>query len=119
MPSSRGGYIVVRERCMTVVLLHMGSTILVESEVLKVTAVVHCFKGHEDFVVHGGDLVSPKEMGVKSVIHLASILGCREFLHMLPCAGGREQRVEDGPNRLRVCEKGRNKGSSNLEFIVG
>jgi len=87
MLSSRG-VIEVRKRCMAVVLLHMGSTILVKIVVLVVTFVARCFKGHEDVVVHGVDLVSPKELGVTSVIHLASILGCPEILHMLPRAGG-------------------------------
>ena len=94
MLSSRG-VIEVRKRCVAVVLFHMGSTILVKIVVLAVTFVVRCFKGREDVVVHGVDLVSPKEMGVKSVIHLAFILGCPEFLHMLPRAGGQEQCVED------------------------
>jgi len=40
---------------------HAGSTILVEGEVLAVTAVEHCFEGREDAVVHCVDLVGPKK----------------------------------------------------------
>ena len=78
----KGGYIVVHKRCVTVVLLHMDSAILVISEVLAITTVEHFFEGRDDAVVHGVHLVSPKDM-VKSAKHLTSILGCREFLHML------------------------------------
>ena len=75
---------------MAVVLCHMGETILVEVEVLAVTLIVFRLEGQEDVVNHGVDLVSPPKMGMKGAIHLASILGCREFLHMLPHAGGQE-----------------------------
>ena len=66
---------------MAVVLCHMGETILVEVEVLAVTLIDFQLEGREDVANHGVDLVSPQ---------MASILGCREFLHMLPHAGGQE-----------------------------
>ncbi len=71
-------------------LCHMGKTILVEVEILTVSLIDLQLEGREDVVDHGVDLVSPKEMGMEGAIHLASILCCCEFLHMLPHAGGQE-----------------------------
>ena len=71
---------------MAVVLCHMGQAILVEVEILAVTLIDFLLEGGKDVVDHGVDLVSPKEMGMKGAIHLASVLGRCEFLHMLPHA---------------------------------
>ena len=68
----------------------MGKTMFVEVEILAVTLIDFQLEGREDVVDHDVDLVSPKEMGTKGAIHLTSILDCREFLHMLPHAGGQE-----------------------------
>jgi hypothetical protein len=84
------GNAVVKERCVAVVLCHMGETILVEVPILAVSLIDLGLEGREDVVNHGVDLVSPKEMGMKGAIHLASIMGRCELLHVLPHAGGRE-----------------------------
>ena len=71
-------------------LCHMGEAILVEVEVLAVTLIDLRLEGQKDVVDHGVNLVLPKEMRMKGAIHLASILGSCELLHVLPHAGGRE-----------------------------
>ena len=82
------GNVVLKERCVAVVLCHMGQAILVEVEILAVTLIDFLLEGGKDVVDHGVDLVSPKEMGMKGAIHLAPNLGRCEFLHALPHAGG-------------------------------
>jgi hypothetical protein len=77
------GYTMLHKRCVVVVLLHMGKTILFEVEILAVTLIDFQLEGQEDVIVHGVDLLSPKEVGMKGAIHLTSILDCREFLHVL------------------------------------
>jgi len=57
-------------------------------------------------------------MGMEGAIHLPSILGHCELLHVLPHAGGREKGVENGPNLLRVSEEGWDKRSLNLKLVV-
>jgi hypothetical protein len=105
------GNVILHEGCMSVVLCHIGEAILVKGPILAVALIDLGLEGREDVVNHGVDLVLPKEMGMEGAIHLASILGRCELLHMLPHAGGREQRVEDRRNLFRVSEKGWDKGS--------
>ena len=95
----------------------LSSSGLVKGPVLAVAMIDLGLDGREDVINHGVDLILPKVMGMEGAIHLASILGCCELLHMLPHAGGREQRVEDRPNLFRVSEKGWDKGSLNFNFI--
>ena len=84
------GNVVLRESCVAVVLEHMGKTILAKVEILAATLIDFRLEGREDIVDHGVDLVLPKEMGIKGVIHMASILSRCELLHMLPHAGGQK-----------------------------
>jgi hypothetical protein len=88
------------------VLLHMGSTVLVEGVVLAVTAVQQGLEGRNDVAVHGADPVTPKEEGVQGTPDLVAILRGRLLLHMLPCRGGGVLSMEDGPNLLHVGEEG-------------
>ena len=67
-----------------IVLLHMGSTVLVEIIVLAVATIEQILEGCDDVVVHGVNLVPPKEMGVESGPDVATVLCACEFLHMLP-----------------------------------
>ncbi len=55
-------------------LLHVGSTVLVEVVVLAVTAVVQCLEGRHDVAVHGADPVNPEEEGVQGTPDLMAIL---------------------------------------------
>jgi len=57
-------------------------------------------------------------MGMEGAIHLPSVLGHCEILHVLPHAGCREKDVENGPNLLRVSEKGWDKRSLNFKLVV-
>jgi hypothetical protein len=54
------GYAILHMRCVAVVLLHMGKTILVEVEILAVTLIDFRLEGREDVIVHGVELLSPK-----------------------------------------------------------
>ena len=71
-------------------LCHMGEAILVKGPILVVALIDLGLEGREDVVNHGVELVLPKEMRMEGAIHLASILGRCELLHMLPHARGRE-----------------------------
>jgi len=51
-------------------------------------------------------------------IHLPSVLGHCELLHVLPYAGGREKGMENGPNLLRVSEEGWDKRALNFELVI-
>ena len=48
----------------SIVLLHVGSTVLVESVIIAVTTLEQVLEGRNDVTVHGADLVTPKEEGV-------------------------------------------------------
>jgi len=84
---------VLHERCVAVVFCHMGKTVLVEVEILAVALINLQLEGRED-------LVLPTEVGMEGSLHLPSVLGRCEFLHVLPHAGGREKGVENSPNLL-------------------
>ncbi len=62
------------ESGQSIVLLHVGSTVLVEVVVLAVTAVEQRLEGRDDVRVHGVDPVTPKEEGVQGPPDLAAIL---------------------------------------------
>jgi len=109
---------VLHERCISVVFCHMGKTVLVEVEVLAVALIDLRIEGREDVIVHGVDLVLPKEVGMEGAVHLPSVLGRCEFLHVLPHAGGREKHVENSPNLLQVSEKGWDNRASEFELVV-
>jgi hypothetical protein len=70
---------------MSIVLLYMGSTVLVEIEILAVTTIVKGLEGRENVRDHGIDLVPPKEVVLEGPPCLASILLGSKLLHMLPC----------------------------------
>ncbi len=89
-----------------VVLLHVGSTVLVEVVVLKVTSVEQRLEGRDDVRVHGVDPVTHKEEGVQGPPDLAAILRGLVLLDVLPRRRGGVLGVEDGPNLLRVSEEG-------------
>jgi hypothetical protein len=109
---------VLHERRISVVFCHMGKTVLVEVEVLAVALINLQLEGCEDVIAHGVDLVLPKEVGMEGAVHLPSVLGRCEFLHVLSHAGGQEKRVENRPNLLQVSEKGWDKRALEFELVV-
>ena len=102
---------------MKIVLLHVGSTILVEIVVLAVLVVIQVLQGRDDGVEHCIDSITPKVMGVKGTVGLAAILGCSALLDMLPAGRVAEQGVEDRPYLLVVSRKGRRPGSDDLKDL--
>ncbi len=94
------------ESGQSVVLLHVGSTVLVEVVVLAVTDVEQRLEGRDDVRAHGVDPVTPKEEGVQGPPDLAAILRGRVLLDVLPRRRGGVLGVEDGPNLFCVSEEG-------------
>jgi hypothetical protein len=70
---------------MSIVLLHMGGTVLVKNKVLVITTIMQVLESQENVRAHGIILVPPKEMVVEGSPHLASILLGSELLNVLPC----------------------------------
>ena len=54
----------LKESIQSIVLLHGGSTVLVEVVILVVATIVQVLEGCNDVTVHGADLVATKEEGV-------------------------------------------------------
>ena len=109
---------VLHEGSVAVVLCHMGKAILVEVKILAVALIDLCLEGRNNFVAHGVDLVLPKEVGMDGAVHLPSVLGHSELIHVLPHARGQEKGMENGPNLLHVSEEGRDKRALNFKLVI-
>jgi hypothetical protein len=66
-----------------VVLLHVGSTLLVKGIALAVATIKQVLEGRDDVIVHGVNLVPPKELGAKTMLDMMTVLCGPVFLHML------------------------------------
>ncbi len=82
----KGRHIPLGKSGVTIVLVHMGSTVLVKSEIPSITTVVQSLEGQEDIGNHGVHLVPLKEMIVEDMPGLMPILLVCKFLDVLPHA---------------------------------
>jgi hypothetical protein len=81
----QGFHIEFSESGVSIVLLQVSGTVLVEIKVLVVTTIMQRLEGQVDVRAHCIDPVPSKEMIVKSAPYLVSILlGC-VLLDMLSC----------------------------------
>jgi hypothetical protein len=108
---------ILKESGQSIVLFHMGSTVLVEVVVLAVTTVEQCLEGQDDVGVHCVDPVTPEEEDVQGTPDLAAILRGRILLHMLPCRSSGIVSMEDCPNLLRVSEERYVERAIGLKFL--
>jgi hypothetical protein len=108
---------ILDESEQSVVLLHVGSTVLVEVVVLAVTAVEQCLEGQDDVGVHSVDPVTPEEEGVQGTPDLAAILRGQILLDVLPRQRGSVSGVEYGPNLLRIREEGYGEWAIGLKLV--
>jgi hypothetical protein len=60
----KGCHIPLGKSGMTIVLIHMGSTVLVKREIPLITTIVQGLQGQEDISNQGVHLIPPKEMVV-------------------------------------------------------
>ncbi len=80
----KGRHIPLGKSGVTIVLVHMGSAVLVKSEIPLVTTIVQGLQGREDIGNHGVHLVPPKEMVVEGTPGLTPILLVCKLLDVLP-----------------------------------
>ena len=81
----KGGYTILGQGGMGIVLVHTGSAVL-EIKVCAVTTVVQALEGQKNLRDHGVNFVPPSEMIIEGTPGLTPILLGSELLDMLPHA---------------------------------